>query len=218
MDVAELFEREAIGRLKHKYMRCVDQKLWDEIVDCFTEDVAVSYDSGRYRSQGRDTVVEFLRRSMPATKLTSHRAHQPEIELTGAATAEGVWAMDDAVIDTVSGTTIRGAGFYEDRYVKVDGAWKIQATGYQRTYMEVHRPDAAPGSARRPMVVRRRIVTSLTLTHPRGQVRRRPWAAAGQPATMASDPQGVTISSARNRSGSASVTCHVATSRPIPMQ
>ena len=35
------------------------------------------------------------------------------------------------------GITIRGAAFYEDEYVKRDGAWRILATGYRRTYEEI---------------------------------------------------------------------------------
>jgi bile-acid 7alpha-dehydratase len=99
MDIAQLVELESIKRLKYKYMRCVDQKLWDEIVDCFTEDVEVAYDSGRHRAEGREVVIGFLRASMPASKLTSHRVHQPEIDFTGPDTASATWAMEDAVIN-----------------------------------------------------------------------------------------------------------------------
>ena len=33
--------------------------------------------------------------------------------------------------------TIRGAAFYHDQYVKVDGAWKIKHTGYTRTFEQM---------------------------------------------------------------------------------
>jgi hypothetical protein len=145
MDLADLLEIEAIKRLKYRYMRCVDQKRWDELADCFTDDVTVAYDSGNHTFAGRDRVVRFLARSMPDTKLTSHRAHHPEIDLTGPDTAEATWAMDDAVMDLAKVTTIRGAGFYSDSYRKVDGAWRISRTGYLRTYMEIHQQDEAPG-------------------------------------------------------------------------
>ena len=32
---------------------------------------------------------------------------------------------------------LRGAAFYEDEYVKLDGEWKIKSTGYRRTYEEI---------------------------------------------------------------------------------
>ena len=38
------------------------------------------------------------------------------------------------VIDTRFDINVQGAAFYEDRYRKVDGEWKIKSTGYKRTY------------------------------------------------------------------------------------
>jgi hypothetical protein len=69
--------------------------------------------------------------------LTSHKVHQPEIELTGPDTATGTWGLEDVVILTEPGLTIRGAAFYRDDYVKVDGDWRIKHTGYRRVYEEM---------------------------------------------------------------------------------
>ena len=69
--------------------------------------------------------------------LTSHRGYQPEIDLLGATDATGTWALEDVVIHQDFGVTIHGASFYDDRYVKVDGTWRICATGYKRTYEEI---------------------------------------------------------------------------------
>jgi len=139
---SELHEIEAIKRLKYRYLRCLDQKLWDELAECFTPDARSSYGGGRYAYDGREAILDFLRRSMGSpTLLSSHRAHHPEIELTGPDTATGVWALDDTVIETRAGITIRGAAFYEDEYVKQDGAWRIRFTGYKRTWEELESRD-----------------------------------------------------------------------------
>lgn len=47
---------EAIRHLRNKYFRCLDGKLWDEIAECFTEDVKTSYFNGEIRVDGRDAV------------------------------------------------------------------------------------------------------------------------------------------------------------------
>jgi hypothetical protein len=146
MTPAELVEIEEIKRLKYRYMRCLDQKLWDEIEGCFTEDAAAAYSGGRYSFEGRGAIVDFLRRSMGAeTFLSSHRVHHPEIELTSPTTATGVWALEDVVIEERWGVTIRGAAFYEDEYVKEAGRWKIRRTGYKRTYEEIQSRKDVPG-------------------------------------------------------------------------
>ena len=138
MDIDDLIEIEAIKRLKYRYIRCLDQKLWDEMGTCFTDDAVALYSGGKYRYDGRDAILEFLSRSMGAdTFHSSHRVHQPEIDLTSATTATGTWAMDDVVVMTDWELTVRGAAFYTDEYVKVDGDWKIALTGYKRTYEEL---------------------------------------------------------------------------------
>lgn len=141
MDLTALVEIEAIKRLKYRYMRCLDQKGWDEMAECFVPDATASYGGGAYVFAGRDEILAFLRRTMGAeTCLSSHRVHQPEISM-GPDTATATWAFDDVVVDEALGVTIRGAGFYEDEYVKVDGTWKIRATGYRRSFEEIQRRD-----------------------------------------------------------------------------
>ena len=134
----DLNELEAIKRLKYKYMRCLDQKLWSEIAECFTEDATSSYSGGKYSYRGRDAIVKFLAEAMGRPSFySSHRVHHPEIELTSETTATGIWALEDTVIDTQYQITIRGAAFYRDEYVKIDGEWKIAHTGYERTFEEM---------------------------------------------------------------------------------
>ncbi len=142
----DLVEIEAIKRLKYKYLRCLDQKLWDELETCFVEDATAAYSGGKYAFDGRAAIMHFLRKSMGAdTFLSSHRVHHPEIDFSSETSATGIWALEDVVIDMKWEITIRGAAFYEDEYVKKDGVWKIQHTGYQRTYEEVQSRKDVPG-------------------------------------------------------------------------
>ena len=128
---------EAIKRLKYKYLRCLDLKRWDELAECFSEDATSAYSGGKFAFEGRDAIMDFLRKAMGADSfLSSHTVHHPEIEFTSETTATGTWALRDVVIETNADIVIRGAAFYEDEYVKQGGEWKIRSTGYQRTYEE----------------------------------------------------------------------------------
>ena len=131
-----LEDMEAIKRLKYRYLRCLDRKLWDELAGCFTEDATTSYSGGKYSFQGREAIVRFLRESLGPAMLSMHHGHHPEIEITGDSTARGIWALEDYLIMTQSNTGLRGAAFYKDEYVKVDGEWKIKSTGYDRIFQE----------------------------------------------------------------------------------
>ena len=71
---------EAIKRLKYKYLRCIDCKLWDELREVFADDVEAAYDKGKYSASGIDEVMEFLTGALRRTDIASmHNVHCPEI-------------------------------------------------------------------------------------------------------------------------------------------
>ena len=143
--MSDLGEIEAIKQLKYRYIRCLDLKRWDEMAQCLCDDVRAAYGDGRYCFEGRDALLEFFRRNLGPEMVTAHHVHQPEIELLGPSSARGSWALEDTVINTEHGFTIRGAAFYEDEYEKVEGCWRIRSTGYQRLYEEFEPRSARPG-------------------------------------------------------------------------
>ncbi len=145
MTLEDLIDIEAIKRVKYKYLRCLDQKLWEEMAEVFTDDAVAAYSGGKYSFEGRAAIIDFLVRSMGAkTFHSSHRVHHPEIDLNGDGTAVATWAMDDVVVMTDWNLTVRGAAFYVDEYRKVGDDWKISHTGYKRSYEEMQSRDV-PG-------------------------------------------------------------------------
>lgn len=133
----DLVEIEAIKNVKYRYIRAVDLRDWDLLETVLTEDACARYSAGKLSFDGRDAIVAFLRDSMPPKEmLSAHRVHHPEIELTGPGTATARWALDDVVIFPASNFMIRGAAYYEDEMVKVDGEWRIHRTGYRRLFEE----------------------------------------------------------------------------------
>ncbi len=144
---ADWRDLEAIKRLKYKYMRCIDRKLWDELVDVFVPDATAAYSSGKYAFTGREAILDFLRKSMGSPRfLSSHTVHHPEIELTSATTARANWGLEDTVHILDANLTIQGAALYEDEYVKGDdGQWRIRHTGYSRTWEQMFQRDSLAG-------------------------------------------------------------------------
>lgn len=138
MTPEDLVEIELIKQLKYRYARCLDLKLWDQLADCLTEDAVCDYSGGKYHHEGRDAIVAWIRKGMGSENfLSSHKMHHPEITLTSATTATGIWALDDRVVMVDLKLDVRGCCFYNDSYVKVDGNWKIRHTGYKRVYEEI---------------------------------------------------------------------------------
>jgi hypothetical protein len=136
--VQKLAALEEIRRVKHRYLRCVDLKRWDELAETFTADATADYGTPALgkpiRLASRDSIVAFLRERLGPDIITVHFASQPEIDVDGDS-ATGTWCFEDTVIATGYRVVITGAAFYEDRYQRgTDGRWRIAHTGYQRTY------------------------------------------------------------------------------------
>jgi hypothetical protein len=125
-----------LEELKYRYLRFLDLKRWDDLGAQLTDDCVATYAGGHHHYEGREAILEFLRENLPATRITTHHCHHPELALVGDDEATGTWALQDVVIDTELHFTIRGAAFYRDRYVRTADGWRIAATGYDRIYEE----------------------------------------------------------------------------------
>jgi hypothetical protein len=144
----DLVALEEIRLVKHRYLRCVDLKLWDDLADTFTSDATADYGTPALgkpiRLTGRDEIVAFLRKKLGPEIITTHFASQPEITVDGDA-ATGIWAFQDTVIATEYRMLLTGSAFYEDRYARCeDGKWRIAHTGYVRTYEAIMSLDDMP--------------------------------------------------------------------------
>lgn len=139
---------EEIRQLKYRYLRCVDEKLWDELADVLTPDATIDYGTRVYGKPltftGRDDLIAFFRASLGPGIVTVHAAGQPEITVDGD-TAAGTWRFSDTVIVATRRVVIAGAAFYADRYRRcADGRWRISHTGYTRTYEAMMSLDDLP--------------------------------------------------------------------------
>jgi hypothetical protein len=71
-------------------------------------------------------------RKLLAEATTVHHGHTPEITITGADTATGIWAMMDIV---KLGAGFRGYGHYHEEYIKQAGRWRIRRLKLTRLAM-----------------------------------------------------------------------------------
>lgn len=133
-----LVDLERIKTLKYRYFRGIDTKDLDLVVTCFTPDATATY-GGKYSFSGGDAIRAFLDKTIGRPGLlTQHHLHHPEITFLSDDEARGTWALEDIVIDTDMGATLRGAALYDDYYVRgEDGRWRMATTLYKRLYEEL---------------------------------------------------------------------------------
>ncbi len=143
--LARLLDTEAIKLVKARYCRLLDTKDWDGLAALFTGDAVmdVEQDTGNPPMSGVAAIIDQIRFAVDHAA-TSHQAHSPEIILTDADAATGIWAMQDRVVwqpgmSPVPGVgSITGYGQYHERYRREGGDWKIAALKLTRFHVDMH--------------------------------------------------------------------------------
>jgi SnoaL-like domain len=131
-DVATLADLEEIRRLKARYCRLMDQKLWSEWAELFAPDAELSIGDEDVRTLvGGAEIARFAERTLDGIK-TSHNASGPDIELTGPTSARATWTAQFVQ----DGGRRRGFGFYEDQLEKRDGRWLFRSVELVTSWME----------------------------------------------------------------------------------
>jgi hypothetical protein len=127
---------EQILHLKARYFRLMDTKQWEELRKVFTEDVVIdtSEDSGTI-IEGVDDYLPFLI-SQIGEVTTVHHGHMPEITITDADHATGIWAMEDELWwpEGHPISYLHGYGHYHETYVRTPDGWKISSMKLTRLH------------------------------------------------------------------------------------
>src|SRR4051795_899746 len=98
---------------------------------------------------GRDPFIALLQLTLGGAN-THHQGSDPQIHLTSATTAEGVWTLEDVLI--FGGTLgVHGYGHYQDRYVKTGGKWMEKYSKLTRTRIDLINPDGTVIQADAPL-------------------------------------------------------------------
>ncbi len=131
--------RAEIEALKTEYFRHLDNKMWNELAELFTDDACAAYDDGTFLLNGRDAIIGFLKDALGDE--TCHSTHQGELidlQVLGNQEVAARWAFTDRIDYSQAGWQVEGAGTYHDRYIRTTGSdtggWKIAHTSYERDW------------------------------------------------------------------------------------
>jgi ketosteroid isomerase-like protein len=128
--VRELSDLEAIRELTHRYAHFVWRKDVAAAVDLFTEDGEM--DTGdRPVIKGQKALLESYREMLGGADLHPF-IHDHLISVQGDR-ATGSCHLD--LQATIEGERMIGAGYYDDRYLRVEGEWKFRARKLTMCYL-----------------------------------------------------------------------------------
>jgi hypothetical protein len=132
--IAALEDLAAIERLKYDYFFFCDHKQPNNMRECFAEgDVYIDY--GRIGTfTNREQLVDIFSQLACAEHIVEmHHAQNPRIDLIDGTHAKGLWSLYYFMIDTKQNIATQLGGYYDDKYQKIAGQWKITATTFHVT-------------------------------------------------------------------------------------
>lgn len=130
----QLREIEAIKRLRYRYWRCIRLGDWDGLLKTFTENVHVDFGFGIHM-EGKEALAKFYADNFSKRyTLRVPQGHNPEIDITSATTAVGLWVLDQSVITSGDNKASRTGTVYEEEYLKDSNGWKISSIKTRHVY------------------------------------------------------------------------------------
>jgi 3-phenylpropionate/cinnamic acid dioxygenase small subunit len=145
-----LIDKDQVIDLVHRYSYCVDHRLYDEVVELFTEDCVVDFGPTWPPVQSRASLRRMFGQPDGAFAATSH--HNANVlvtfeDLHHASVRTSVYAWHQRA----DGTTPRLWGYYHDSVVRLAEGWRIaerqlRALGTEDWDVEMH--SAVDGEAR----------------------------------------------------------------------
>ena len=146
MDRLERLEAiEDIRKLKARYFRYMDTKLWEDLRGVFTADMRVITPDGKVWLEGGDAYAASLKNSLEHA-VSCHQGLTGEIDVTDADHATGIWAMQDVIEwpdahPREGWKAIVGRGHYHETYRREDGQWRIATLTLTRLRLDITWPE-----------------------------------------------------------------------------
>lgn len=143
--IARLEAIEDIRKLKAKYFRCMDCKIWEELPSVFTKNMRVVTPDGEIYLEGGMNYAESLRHSLE-NSLSCHQGLTSEIEIISETSAKATWAMQDVITwedchPRRGWKSIVGRGHYHETYKLEGGDWRIDTLTLTRIRVDIEWPN-----------------------------------------------------------------------------
>jgi 3-phenylpropionate/cinnamic acid dioxygenase small subunit len=120
-----LLDRDAVHEVLVRYATSLDDRDWDRLTTCFTEDAVADYGTGVF--EGPAAIVGLCRQMLEPLEVSQHLLGSFEITVEGeSAKSRCYFHAQHVKTELEAGTQLIIAGTYEDSLRKTDGEWRIQ--------------------------------------------------------------------------------------------
>ena len=117
----KLLDRDAIHDVLVRYATSLDDRDWDRLASCFTDDAVADYGTGIF--EGPDAIVGLCRQMLQPLEVSQHLLGSFEITVNGDIAASRCYFHAQHV---KSGAKLIIAGTYADSLRHHDGRWLLE--------------------------------------------------------------------------------------------
>jgi hypothetical protein len=135
---AELIAFYELTQAKAKYCRTLDTRDWNGLAALMTPGIEFGIGDGHSEPNmtvGREETLALLQ-PLVAGSRTAHHVQAPEIDLREDE-ARVIWALQDRAVSD-NGTTVTGYGHYTERWIRLEGVWKLASLRLSHLLTDVH--------------------------------------------------------------------------------
>ncbi len=127
LTLAQLVDERDILALLHRYAHALDEKRWDLLATCFTEDAVAIYGEVLGRKVGYPAIEETCKAALTHLDSSQHIITNQEITIDGdRATARCYVHAQHTKADTNGGDNYVIGGIYLDEIVRTAEGWRIR--------------------------------------------------------------------------------------------
>jgi hypothetical protein len=125
--LAELEDRLAITDVLYQYATGLDNRDWDLLRDCFTEDGVADFLEFGGVNEGQEAIVELCSGVLAGLDSNQHLIGNPRVKLDGdRAEAVCYFQAQHFMVSPGGGNTYLVGGRYEDRLRRTSDGWRIE--------------------------------------------------------------------------------------------
>lgn len=122
--------------LTYRYAEALDKRDWELMRACLTDDVRMDWVDEGHLNTGIDMFISASSGAMGAIDASHHMVTNHRITVDGDS-ASGYCYLQATLVkhDAADGPLCTRGAIYEDRYVRVGGAWRIAARTFRLIWM-----------------------------------------------------------------------------------
>ena len=136
LSIQEISDRFELQDLTNQYCHLLDQGLFDELTQVFTDDAHIDYTSMGGIKGNPGQIVSFLKKVMPRFSNYQHMISNQQFDIADDTATGRIMCFNPMeTASTTTETSVFFLGFwYIDKYIRTDKGWRICSRVEEKSY------------------------------------------------------------------------------------